>query len=133
SYAGKLPHCGKRVDDTTLTHALLLATTVERQDIRPKTAEPHLVPQAKKDLEAKEDWEVMLLVSDVAKKDITRTSVRIMEAKAVGIKFEETNKILRTIRGRIKETLREITKHKPALRENAEHLAEYTAYVLRLL
>ncbi|GKB74816.1 hypothetical protein Tco_0936228 [Tanacetum coccineum] len=53
------------VDDTTLTHALLLVTTVEGQDIRPKTAELHLVPQAKEDPEAKEDREVMLLVSDV--------------------------------------------------------------------
>ncbi|GKE04046.1 reverse transcriptase domain-containing protein, partial [Tanacetum coccineum] len=98
-----------------------------------KTAEPHLVPQAKEDPEANEDREVMLLASDVAKKDITRTSTRIMEAKAVGTEFEATNKILKTIRGRIKETLREITKHQPALRENAEHLAEYIAYVLRLL
>ncbi|GJX22392.1 putative nucleotidyltransferase, ribonuclease H [Tanacetum coccineum] len=31
------------VDDTTLTHALLLVTTVEGHDIRPKTAEPYLV------------------------------------------------------------------------------------------
>ncbi|GKB00046.1 putative reverse transcriptase domain-containing protein [Tanacetum coccineum] len=54
------------VDDTTLTHALLLVTTVERQDIRPKTAELHLVPQPKEDLEAKEDREAMSLVLDVA-------------------------------------------------------------------
>ncbi|GKE98760.1 putative reverse transcriptase domain-containing protein, partial [Tanacetum coccineum] len=47
------------VDDTTLTHALLLVTTVEGQDIRSKTAKLHLVPQAK------EDREVMLLVLDV--------------------------------------------------------------------
>ncbi|GKG53268.1 hypothetical protein Tco_0552536, partial [Tanacetum coccineum] len=53
------------VDDTTLTHALLLITTIKGQDIRPKTAEPHLVPQAKEDPEAKEDRGVMLLVSDV--------------------------------------------------------------------
>ncbi|GJW55182.1 putative reverse transcriptase domain-containing protein [Tanacetum coccineum] len=33
------------VDDTTLTHALLLVTTVEGHDIRSKTAEPHLVSQ----------------------------------------------------------------------------------------
>ncbi|GKB04458.1 hypothetical protein Tco_0832601 [Tanacetum coccineum] len=63
------------VDDTTLTHAFLLVTTVGRQDIRPKTAELHLVSQAKEDLEAKEDREVMSLVSDVARRDITRTSV----------------------------------------------------------
>ncbi|GKE65228.1 putative reverse transcriptase domain-containing protein [Tanacetum coccineum] len=62
------------VDDTTLTRALVLVTTVEGQDIRSNTAEPHLVPRAKADLEAKEDSEVMSLVSDVAKKDITRTS-----------------------------------------------------------
>ncbi|GJZ39014.1 putative reverse transcriptase domain-containing protein [Tanacetum coccineum] len=47
------------VDDTTLTHALLLVTTMERQDIRPKTAELHLVPQPKEDPEAKEDREAM--------------------------------------------------------------------------
>ncbi|GKB34553.1 hypothetical protein Tco_0879495 [Tanacetum coccineum] len=93
------------VDDNTLTHALLLVTTVERQDIRPKTAELHLVLQTKEDQEAKEDREVMSLVSDVAKKDITRTSVRTMEVKAVETKFEATNKILRTIKGKIKETL----------------------------
>ncbi|GJR77247.1 putative reverse transcriptase domain-containing protein [Tanacetum coccineum] len=61
------------VDDTTLTHALLLVTTMERQDIRPKTAELHLFPQTKEDQEVKEDREAMSLVSDVAKKDITRT------------------------------------------------------------
>ncbi|GJU01824.1 reverse transcriptase domain-containing protein [Tanacetum coccineum] len=120
------------VDDTTLTHALLLVTTVERQDIRPKTAELHLVPQTKEDQEAKEDREAMSLVSDVVKKDITRTSVRTMGIKAVEIKFEATRKIPRTIRGRIKGTLREITKHQPVLKEDVEHLAEYTAYVLKL-
>ncbi|GJR21194.1 hypothetical protein Tco_0969721 [Tanacetum coccineum] len=91
------------VDDTTLTHALLLVTTVERQDIRPKTAELHLVPQTKEDQEAKEDREVMSLVSDVAKKDITKTSVQTMGIKAVGIKFEATRKTLRTIKVEIKE------------------------------
>ncbi|GKC00157.1 reverse transcriptase domain-containing protein, partial [Tanacetum coccineum] len=70
------------VDDTTLTHALLLVTTVEGQGIRSRTAEPYPVPQAKEDPEAKEDREVMLLASDVAKRGITRTSARIMEAKA---------------------------------------------------
>ncbi|GKF46240.1 hypothetical protein Tco_0136042 [Tanacetum coccineum] len=49
------------VDDTTLTHALLLITTVEGQDIRPKTAELHLALQTKEDPKAKEDREVMLL------------------------------------------------------------------------
>ncbi|GJS28338.1 putative reverse transcriptase domain-containing protein [Tanacetum coccineum] len=112
------------VEDTTLTHALLLVTTVEGQDIKSKTAEPHLVLQAIEDPEAKEDREVMLLALDVAKRDITRTSVRTMEVKVVEIKFEATNKILRTIRGRIKETLREITKHQPALKEDTKHLAE---------
>ncbi|GKE87731.1 hypothetical protein Tco_1565206 [Tanacetum coccineum] len=120
------------MDDTTLTHALLLVTTVEGQDIRPKTAELHLVLQAKEDPEDKEDREVMLLVSDVVRRDITRTSIRIMEVKAVETKSEATNKILRTTRGRIKETLKEITKHQPALKEDAKHLAEYTAYVLKL-
>ncbi|GKC33820.1 reverse transcriptase domain-containing protein, partial [Tanacetum coccineum] len=37
----------------------------EGQDIKSKTAEPHPVPQAKEDPEAKEDREVMLLASDV--------------------------------------------------------------------
>ncbi|GJS57785.1 hypothetical protein Tco_0652569 [Tanacetum coccineum] len=120
------------VDDTTLTHALLLIINVERQDIRPKTIGLHLVPQTKEDQEAKEDKEVMSLVLDVAKKDITRTSVRTMGIKAVEIKFEATRKTLRTIRGRIKGTLREVTKHQPALKEDAEHLAKYTAYVLKL-
>ncbi|GKC05122.1 putative reverse transcriptase domain-containing protein [Tanacetum coccineum] len=53
------------VDDTTLTHALLLVTTVEWHDIRPKTVKLYLVPQAKEDPEAKEYREVMLLISDV--------------------------------------------------------------------
>ncbi|GKB32269.1 putative reverse transcriptase domain-containing protein [Tanacetum coccineum] len=90
------------------------------KDIEPKTVELHLVPQPKEDQEAKEDREVMLLVSDVAKKDITRTSVRTMGIKAVETKFEATNKILRTIKGRIKGTLRGVTKHQPALKEDAE-------------
>ncbi|GKB67726.1 hypothetical protein Tco_0929138 [Tanacetum coccineum] len=111
------------VDNTTLTHVLLLVTTMEGQDIRSKTAEPHLVLRAKEDLKAKEDKEVMLLASDVEKRGIKRTSVRTMEVKAVEIRFEATNKIIRTIRGRIKETLREITKHQPALKEDTEHLA----------
>ncbi|GKG31609.1 hypothetical protein Tco_0426559 [Tanacetum coccineum] len=63
------------VDDTTLTHALLLVTTVEGQDIKSKTTKPHPVPQAKEDPEAKEDREVMLLAFDVAKRGITRTSI----------------------------------------------------------
>ncbi|GJX25345.1 putative reverse transcriptase domain-containing protein [Tanacetum coccineum] len=104
----------------------------ERQDIRPKIAAHHLVPQTKEDQEAKEDREVMSLVSDVAKKDITRTSVRTIGIKVVEIKFEATRKTLRTIKGRIKGTLREVTKHQPALKEDAEHLAEYTVYVLKL-
>ncbi|GKF54874.1 hypothetical protein Tco_0165214 [Tanacetum coccineum] len=98
------------VDDTTLTHALLLVTTVERQDIRPKTAELHLVSQTKEDQEAKEDREVMSLIVDVAKKDITKTSVQTMGIKAVGIKFEATRKTLRTIKDRIKGTGTDIQK-----------------------
>ncbi|GJS49873.1 reverse transcriptase domain-containing protein [Tanacetum coccineum] len=53
------------VDDTTLTHALLLVTTVEGHNIESKTTEPHLIPQAKEDPKAKEDKEVMLLALDV--------------------------------------------------------------------
>ncbi|GJZ16468.1 putative reverse transcriptase domain-containing protein [Tanacetum coccineum] len=93
-------------------------------DIRPKTAELYLVPQTKKDQEAKEDMEVMSLVLDVVRKDTTRTSVQAMGIKAVGIKFEATRKTIRTIKGRIKGTLREITKHQPVLKEDAGHLAE---------
>ncbi|GJR52777.1 hypothetical protein Tco_1403298 [Tanacetum coccineum] len=77
--------------------------------IRPKNAELYPVLQAKEDPEAKEDRKVMFLALDVAKKYTSRTSFRTMEVKAMEIKFEATNKILRTIRGRIKETLREIT------------------------
>ncbi|GKB13790.1 putative reverse transcriptase domain-containing protein [Tanacetum coccineum] len=90
------------VDDTTLTHALLLVTTVERQDIRLKTVELHLIPQSKEDQEAREDMEAMSLVSDVVKKDTTRTNVRTIGIKAIEIKFEATHKIPRTTRGRIK-------------------------------
>ncbi|GJU83500.1 hypothetical protein Tco_1285865 [Tanacetum coccineum] len=116
--------------DATQTHALLLVTTVERQDIRPKTAVLYLVPQTKEDQEAKEDKEVMSLVSDVAKKDITKTSVQTIGIKAVEIKFEV--KTLRTIRGRIRGTLREVTKHQPVLKEDAGHLTGViTAYVLK--
>ncbi|GJQ98242.1 putative reverse transcriptase domain-containing protein [Tanacetum coccineum] len=114
--------------DATQTHALLLVTTVERQDIRPKTAVLYLVPQTKEDQEAKEDREVMSLVSDVAKKDITKTSVQTIGIKAVEIKFEV--KTLRTIRGRIRGTLREVTKHQPVLKEDAGHLTGViTAYI----
>ncbi|GKG10855.1 hypothetical protein Tco_0342255 [Tanacetum coccineum] len=90
------------MDDTTLMHALLLVTTVEGRGIRSRTAEPHLIPQAKEDPEAKEDREVMLLASDVARRDTTRINARTMDAKAVETKFKATNKILRTIRSRIK-------------------------------
>ncbi|GJS12140.1 hypothetical protein Tco_0368936 [Tanacetum coccineum] len=120
------------VDDTTLTLALLLVTTMERQDIRPKTAELHLIPQPKENPKAKEDKEAMSLILDVVRKDTTRTSVQTMGIKAVGIKFEATCKTLRTIKGRIKGTLRGITKHQPVLKEDARHLAEYTAYVPKL-
>ncbi|GJT59001.1 hypothetical protein Tco_1002534 [Tanacetum coccineum] len=122
------------VDDTTLTHALLLVTTVERPIQKgQKTAENLTLQRTypKEDQEAKEDMEAMSLVSDVAKKDITKTSVQTIGIKAVGIKFEATRKTLRTIKDRIKGTLRGITKHQPVLKEDARHLAEYTAYVLK--
>ncbi|GJU86751.1 hypothetical protein Tco_1294297 [Tanacetum coccineum] len=121
----------ENVDDTTLMHALLLVTTVERQDIRPKTVELHLVPQTKEDQEAKEDREAMSLVLDVVRKDTTRTSVQTLRNQAVGIKFEATRKTIKTIKGRIKGNLREVTKHQPVLKEDVGHLAEYTAYVLK--
>ncbi|GJX00485.1 putative reverse transcriptase domain-containing protein [Tanacetum coccineum] len=96
-----------------------------------KTPSFHLVPQTKEDQEAREDREAMSLVLDVVKKDTTRTSVQTMGIKAVKIKFKATRKIPRTIRGRIKGTLKEITKYQPALNEDEEHLAEYAAYVLK--
>ncbi|GKC82477.1 hypothetical protein Tco_1138194 [Tanacetum coccineum] len=49
--------------------------------------------QAKEDPEPKEDWVVMLPVSDAVKRGITRTSVQTMEAKSVVIKFED-NKVV---------------------------------------
>ncbi|GJU51010.1 putative reverse transcriptase domain-containing protein [Tanacetum coccineum] len=87
--------------------------------IESKTVRAHLVHAAKRP-EANEDSEVTLLASDVVKRDITRTSVRIMEVKAVETKFEATNKILRTIRGRIKDTLKEITSISTAIKEEPE-------------
>ncbi|GJV72893.1 putative reverse transcriptase domain-containing protein [Tanacetum coccineum] len=41
----------------------------------------HLALQTKENSKAKEDREVMLLVSDVVRRDITRTSIRTMEVK----------------------------------------------------
>ncbi|GJV12837.1 putative reverse transcriptase domain-containing protein [Tanacetum coccineum] len=120
SYVGKLPYCR----NCGRHHTNACPPTCHncgRAGHKVK-AEPHPVPRAKEDSEAKEDREVMLLASDVVKRDTTGTSVRTMEVKAVEIKFEATNKIFRTIRGRIKETLREITKHQPTLYEDAEHL-----------
>ncbi|GJR70639.1 hypothetical protein Tco_0016704 [Tanacetum coccineum] len=66
---------------TTLTHALLLVTTVERQDIRPKTAELYLVPQTKEDQEAKENREVMSLASDVAKRTLQKQESEQWESR----------------------------------------------------
>ncbi|GKE72307.1 hypothetical protein Tco_1534348, partial [Tanacetum coccineum] len=110
SYVVKLPYCGKCGQHHT--------------DACPPTCHNC-------GMEAKEDREVMLLVSDVVRRDITRTSVQAMEIKAVGIKFEATHKTIRTIKGKIKETLKEVTKHQLVLKEDARHLAEYTAYVPR--
>ncbi|GJU83495.1 putative reverse transcriptase domain-containing protein [Tanacetum coccineum] len=102
----------KNVDDTTTDHASS-CTTMNGKYIRPKTAALHLATQTKEDQEAKEDREVMSLISDVAKKDITKTSVQTIGIKAVEIKFEVTRKTPRTIKGRIKGTLKGITKHQP--------------------
>ncbi|GJV52324.1 reverse transcriptase domain-containing protein [Tanacetum coccineum] len=102
-------------------------TAGQGQDIRPKTAELHLVPQAKEDPEAKEDREAMSLVSDVVKKDTTRISVRTIGIKALEIKFEATHKTLRTIKGRIKGTLREITKHQPVLQRSTQ--SRYSSHI----
>ncbi|GKA59398.1 ribonuclease H-like domain-containing protein [Tanacetum coccineum] len=76
------------VVDTTLTHALLPATTMVGQDIRLKNVELHLILQAKDDLEPKEDRVVMLLASDAVKRAITRTSDQTMETKAIVTRFE---------------------------------------------
>ncbi|GKD88363.1 hypothetical protein Tco_1363870, partial [Tanacetum coccineum] len=91
------------VDDTTLTHALLLVTTVERQDIRPKTVELHL--------------------------DITRTSVRTMEVKEVETKFRGNQQNPQNNQRQNQGNPKEITKHQLVLKEDAEHLAEYTTYI----
>ncbi|GJZ68646.1 putative reverse transcriptase domain-containing protein [Tanacetum coccineum] len=78
-------------DDTTLTHALLPATTMVGQDIRPRNAKFHLVLQAKEVPEPKGDRVVMLLASDAVKRAITRTSAQTMETKAIVTKFEDNN------------------------------------------
>ncbi|GJT46787.1 hypothetical protein Tco_0955502 [Tanacetum coccineum] len=111
----------ENVDDTTLTHALLLVTTVERQDIRPKTAELHLVPQTKEDQEAKEDREAMSLVSDVAKKDITRTRSEQWE-QAVEIKIRATCKTLKQSKAESRNT-KGNNQHPSYSRRTVMHLA----------
>ncbi|GJR82390.1 hypothetical protein Tco_0153175 [Tanacetum coccineum] len=121
------------------THAKSVAealTTVVVTLCKHSRRGPHLVPVSKEDpkkKKAKRDREVMLLVLDVAKKDITRTSARTWEVNDEEIRYEQTNKILiRQSKAESRKTLREITKHQPVLKEDAEHLAEYTAYVLKL-
>ncbi|GJS38861.1 putative reverse transcriptase domain-containing protein [Tanacetum coccineum] len=57
-------HSAGSAADTTLMHALLLATTMVGQDIRPGNAKLHLVLQAKEDPKPKEGRVVMLLASD---------------------------------------------------------------------
>ncbi|GJT90204.1 hypothetical protein Tco_1079049 [Tanacetum coccineum] len=77
------------VDDTTLTHALLLVTTVERQDIRPKTGALQIVPQTKEDQEATGGtWGVCHLFQLLAKRTITRTSVQPDNRKSAEEKSE---------------------------------------------
>ncbi|GKE99753.1 hypothetical protein Tco_0023104, partial [Tanacetum coccineum] len=124
-------HYTGNVVDTTLTHVLLLATTVEGQGIKPKNAELHLVLQAKEEPESKEDWVLMLPASDAVKRSITRTSVQTMETKSVVIKFEVISTNLKTIKS--KETLKETTKLQPATKEEAKHSAECTICVQKLL
>ncbi|GJZ58902.1 putative reverse transcriptase domain-containing protein [Tanacetum coccineum] len=73
----KLP-TAEGVDDTTLTHALLLVTTVERQDIRLKAHErPSFFPQlAKRTQEAKvERGSDGTCLSEVDEKDLQEQSV----------------------------------------------------------
>ncbi|GJX96323.1 reverse transcriptase domain-containing protein [Tanacetum coccineum] len=133
SYAGKLPYCRKcglhNTDAYPPTCHNCGRAGHKAKDYRAHNSSPYAKEGPGKPWRTGK-W--MLLLRDVAKRDTTRTSVRTMEVKAVEIKFEATNKILRTIRGIIKETQREITKHQPTLKEDAEHLAEYTAYVLKL-
>ncbi|GJY70770.1 putative reverse transcriptase domain-containing protein [Tanacetum coccineum] len=131
SYAGKLPYYGK----CGRNHTDACPPTCHNcgragHNAKDYQAPPRLASQRGPGSQGGQVSDVTCL--DVAKRDTTRTSVRTMEVKAVEVKFEATNKILRTIRGRIKETLKEITKHQPVLKEDAEHLAEYTAYVLKL-
>ncbi|GJY84961.1 putative reverse transcriptase domain-containing protein [Tanacetum coccineum] len=134
SYAGKLPHCGKcgrhHTDACPPAYYNCGKAGHKAKDYPPPPPLP-TSSHNKEDRKAR-GQDVMSLVSDVVKKDITRTSVRTMGIKAVEIKFEATRKTLRTIRGRIKGTLREVTNHQPTLKEDPEHLAEYTAYVLKL-
>ncbi|GKE12281.1 reverse transcriptase domain-containing protein [Tanacetum coccineum] len=107
-------------------------TAGQGQDIRPKTAEPHPVPQAKYDPKAKEDREVMLLTSDVAKRDTTRTSVRTMEVKAVEIKFEATKNPSEINQRQIQGNPKGNTpRSNPALKEVQRHSAEFTVFVLK--
>ncbi|GJS11369.1 putative reverse transcriptase domain-containing protein [Tanacetum coccineum] len=84
------------VDDTTLTHALLLVTTMERQDIRPKLAEsPH--PATNEGQEPMEEGsDVTCFRSFVTEKGITSTSVRTMESRLGGNQFEAYHKSSRT-------------------------------------
>ncbi|GKG13402.1 hypothetical protein Tco_0350362, partial [Tanacetum coccineum] len=116
------------VVDTTLMHALLLATTMEGQGIKPKNAELFLVLQAKEDPEPTEDWVVMLPALNAVKRGITRTSVQTMETKSVVIKFEVINTNLKT-----KETQEETTKPQPATKDEAKHSAECTICVEKLM
>ncbi|GJS10906.1 hypothetical protein Tco_0367702 [Tanacetum coccineum] len=115
SYAGKLPYCRK----CRRYHTNACPPTFHncgRAGHKAKDCRAPPRPASQRGPGSQGDREVMLLVSDVVRRDITRTSVQTMEVKAVETKSEATNKILRTIRGRIKETLKEITKHQPDTR-----------------
>ncbi|GJT81619.1 reverse transcriptase domain-containing protein [Tanacetum coccineum] len=105
SYAGKLPHygkCGRHHTDACPPACYNCGKVGHKaKDYR---APPR--PATKEDQEAKEDREAMSLVSDVAKKDITRTSCpEQWSFKRWETKFEQ-HKFLRTIKGKIKETLK---------------------------
>ncbi|GJX95098.1 putative reverse transcriptase domain-containing protein [Tanacetum coccineum] len=92
-YNNNNPNTTSNLYRTTSETARVFTAGQEGQDIRSKTSEPYPVPQTKEDPEAKEDREAMSLVLDVAKKDITRTSVRTMGIKAVEIKSEAPGRV----------------------------------------
>ncbi|GJT59004.1 putative reverse transcriptase domain-containing protein [Tanacetum coccineum] len=80
-------------------------------DIKSKTIELHLVLQAKDGPGSQGGQGNDVTCFGCGEKGHYKNKCPNNGSQGGGTKFEATNKILRTIRGRIKETLREITKH----------------------